>query len=214
MSYVAPYSPREEFANALTHGVGLVVAVMALVYMLSVMPLVLSAWQQTGVVVYGVSLILMFLSSTLYHAVSQPQTKQVLKRFDHCAIYLLIAGTYTPLLTIAVQGGLADAVLIIVWAMAVVGVVFKVFFTGRFKWVSVGSYLLMGWMSVVVIYQLYQNLRTEAFVLLFAGGLAYSAGVIFYVNKKIPFNHAIWHCFVVIGALCHCWLIAGHVVHQ
>jgi len=213
MSYIAPYTPREEFANALTHCVGCLVAVAALVHMINVAPLQLSAWQKTGVVVYGISLILMFLASTLYHAVSHPGAKQVLRRLDHCAIYLLIAGSFTPLLTIPIESRSANVVLIVVWSMAVVGVVFKAFFAGRYKWVSVGSCLLMGWLSVLVIYQLYQALTAAGFALLVAGGLAYSVGVIFYVSKKIPFNHAIWHCFVFIGAASHCWLIAGHVLN-
>ena len=115
MSYIAPYSPREELANALTHGVGFLVAVAALVHMIDVAPLQLSVWQKTGVVVYGISLILMFLVSTLYHAVSHPGAKQVLKRCDHCAIYLLIAGSFTPIMTIPIESRSANVVLIIVW---------------------------------------------------------------------------------------------------
>lgn len=214
MSYLAPYSPREELANALTHGFGFLIAIAALVYMLSVTPLEHSARQKVGVVVYGVSLILMFLSSTLYHAVSHSKAKQILKRFDHCAIYLLIAGTYTPMLTITIQNTLSNVVLIVVWVMAVLGVVFKAFFTGRFERFSVVAYLVMGWLGVLVMNQLYLVLTTAGFILLLAGGAAYSVGVIFYVNKRIPFNHAIWHCFVFIGAMSHCWLIAGHVLNS
>ena len=213
MSYIAPYSAREELANALTHGVGFLVAVAALVHMIDAAPLHLSGWQKTGVVVYGVSLILMFLASTLYHGVSHPVAKQVLKRCDHCAIYLLIAGSFTPLLTIPIESRSANVVLIVVWSMALVGVVFKAFFAGRFKWISVGTYLLMGWLGLPVVYQLYQALPTAGFALLVTGGLAYTVGVIFYVSKNIPFNHAIWHCFVFIGAASHCWLIAGHVLN-
>ncbi len=214
MSYLAPYSPREELANALTHGFGFLIAIAALVYMLSVTPLEHSARQKVGVVVYGVSLILMFLSSTLYHAVSHSKAKQILKRFDHCAIYLLIAGTYTPMLTITIQNTLSNVVLIVVWVMAVLGVVFKAFFTGRFERFSVVAYLVMGWLGVLVMNQLYLVLTTAGFILLLAGGAAYSVGVIFYVNKRIPFNHAIWHCFVFIGAMSHCWLIVGHVLNS
>ena len=214
MSYIAPYSPREELANALTHGVGFLVAVAALVHMIDIAPLQLSVWQKTGVVVYGISLILMFLVSTLYHAVSHPGAKQVLKRCDHCAIYLLIAGSFTPLMTIPIESRSANVVLIVVWTMAVIGVVFKAFFAGRFKWISVGTYMFMGWLGLPVVYQLYQALPAAGFALLVAGGLAYSIGVIFYVNKNIPFNHAIWHCFVFVGAASHCWLIAGHVLQN
>lgn len=213
MSDIAPYSPREEFANALTHGVGFFVAVAALVYMINVAPAELSGWQKAGVVVYGVSLNLMFLTSTLYHAISHAGAKKVLKRFDHCAIYLLIAGSTTPLLSILIESPTANVVLIVVWSMAVVGVFFKVFFAGRFKWISVGTYLLMGWLLLVVIYPLYQALATAGFVLLLAGGFAYTVGVIFYVNKRIPYNHAIWHGFVFIGAISHCWLIAVYVLN-
>ena len=182
--------------------------------MIDVAPPQLSVWQKTGVVVYGISLILMFLVSTLYHAVSHPGAKQVLKRCDHCAIYLLIAGSFTPLMTIPIESRSANVVLIIVWSMAVVGVVFKAFFAGRFKWISVGTYMFMGWLGLPVVYQLYQALPAAGFALLVAGGLAYSIGVIFYVNKNIPFNHAIWHCFVFVGAANHCWLIAGHVLQN
>ncbi|MGB0908087.1 MAG: PAQR family membrane homeostasis protein TrhA [Maricaulaceae bacterium] len=206
------YSPREEFANALTHGVGFLVSASALVYMMRVMPPSYSAVQTVGVIVYGVSLMLMFLSSTLYHAINHPNAKPALKRFDHCAIYLLIAGTYTPIFTIAVQSNLSIVILIIVWGMAVIGVVFKAFFAGRFERLSVGVYLAMGWIGAVMLYKVYQDMETAAFALLLGGGLLYSAGVIFYVNKRIPFNHAIWHCFVAGGALCHCLLIAKYIV--
>lgn len=211
-SYTAPYSPREELANAITHGVGFFVAIAALVYMINVMSVEHSLWQKTGIVVYGISLILMFLSSTLYHATSHPKTKQLFKRFDHCAIYLVIAGTYTPMLTISIQGTLPDTLLVIVWSMALLGVIFKAFYAGRFKRFSIISYLIMGWLSVLVIYQLYQVLTLVAFILLLLGGAAYSVGVIFYINKRIPFNHAIWHGFVFIGAISHCWMIAGYVL--
>ncbi len=212
MTYSAPYTPREEFANAMTHGIGCLVAVVALYYMISIMPLHLTGWQKAGIVIYGISLVLMFLSSTLYHAISQPNVKHILKRFDHCAIYLLIAGSFTPLLTITIDSLSSKVVLSAVWAMAIIGLVFKAFFAGRYKWISVGSYLLMGWLSVVVIYQLYQALPLAGFALLVFGGLAYSVGVMFYLNKNIPFNHAIWHCFVFAGAMSHCGLIALYVL--
>lgn len=214
MSDIAPYSSREELANVITHGVGLLIAVAALGYMLTVMPAHLSVWQKLGVLVYGVSLILMFLTSTLYHSATKVDTKQRLKRLDHCAIYVLIAGSFTPLMSISITSSSATAILIAVWAMAAIGLVFKMFFTGRYEWVSTASYLLMGWLAVVVIGQLYDALPTEGFALLVGGGLAYSLGVVFYASKKIPFNHAIWHCFVLVGALSHCWLIAVHVLRN
>jgi hemolysin III len=211
--FIAPgYSAAEEVANALTHGIGLLISVVALIYMINIMPTDYSMLQKTGAVVYGVSLILMFLTSTLYHAISQPNAKDILKRLDHSAIYLLIAGTYTPILTIALNNVPATILLIILWSAAVAGVVFKAFFAGRFKWFSISTYVAMGWSAVFVIYELFLVISAPGFVLLMVGGAAYSIGVIFYVSKSIVFNHAIWHCFVLIGALSHCWFVLEYVL--
>tara|TARA_B100000768_G_scaffold156571_1_gene154202 strand:+ start:506 stop:1192 length:687 start_codon:yes stop_codon:yes gene_type:complete len=214
-SIVAPaYSVAEEFANTLTHGVGLLVSVGALSYMMTTLPTDYSALQKTGVVAYGVSLVLMFLTSTLYHAITKPNAKGVLKRLDHCAIYLMIAGTYTPILTISLDSPAAHKLLVFIWSAAIAGVVFKAFFAGRFKWFSVTTYVAMGWSSVFVIYELYLVIAPPGFGLLMAGGIAYSIGVIFYVAKAVAFNHAIWHCFVLMGALSHCWLILEYVINS
>ena len=214
-SIVAPaYSVTEEFANTLTHGVGLLISIGALSYMITTMPTDISALQKTGVLAYGISLVLMFLISTLYHGITQPNAKALLKRLDHCAIYLLIAGTYTPILTISLDSPAASKLLVFIWSAAIAGVVFKAFFTGRFKSFSVITYVAMGWSSVFVISELYLVLAPLGFGLLVAGGIAYSIGVIFYVTKAITYNHAIWHCFVLMGALSHCWLILEYVVNR
>ncbi|MDC1144883.1 hemolysin III family protein [Porticoccaceae bacterium] len=210
---IAPaYSAAEEFTNALTHGIGFLISVAALIYMIAIMPAHYSPLQKTGAVAYGISLMLMFLTSTLYHAATKPKVKDVLKRLDHSAIYLLIAGTYTPLLTISLNSVTATVLLIIIWSAALIGVIFKAFFAGRFKWFSVSTYLAMGWAAVFVIYELFLVMAPPGFLLLLIGGAAYSIGVIFYVTKAIAFNHAIWHCFVLIGALSHCWLILEYVL--
>jgi len=210
---IAPaYSAAEEFTNALTHGAGFLISVVALIYMILIMPSDYSVLQKTGAVAYGVSLMLMFLTSTLYHAANKPKAKDVLKRLDHSAIYLLIAGTYTPLLTISLNSVTATVLLIIIWCAALAGVIFKAFFAGRFKWFSVSTYLAMGWAAVLVIYELFLVMVPPGFLLLLVGGAAYSIGVIFYVTKAIAFNHTIWHCFVLIGALSHCWLILEYVI--
>ena len=212
-SIVAPaYSVAEEFANTVTHGVGLLISVGALSYMMTTMPIAYSSLQQTGVLAYGISLVLMFLTSTLYHAITKPNAKGVLKRLDHCAIYLLIAGTYTPILTIALDSPAANKLLVFIWSAAIAGVVFKAFFAGRFKWFSISTYVAMGWSSVFVICELYLVIAPPGFGLLMAGGIAYSIGVIFYVASAIAFNHAIWHCFVLVGSLSHCWLILEYVI--
>jgi hemolysin III len=212
---VAPaYSVAEEYANTVTHGVGLFFSVIALLYIMTTLPTDYSALQKTGVVAYGISLVLMFLTSTLYHASTKPNAKGVLKRLDHCAIYLLIASTYTPILTISLDSPAANKLLVFIWSAAIARAVFKAFFAGRFKWFSVSTYLAMGWSSVFVIYELYQVIAPPGFGLLMAGGIAYSIGVIFYVAKTIAFNHAIWHCFVLMGALSHCWLILEYVINS
>ena len=206
------YSVAEEFASALTHGVGFVISAAALIYMIIMMPVDYSSLQKAGAVTYSISLMLMFLTSTLYHAVKQPEAKDVLKRLDHSAIYVLIAGTYTPILTISLNSMTATALLIVVWSAALAGVVFKTFFAGRFKWFSISTYLAMGWASVFVIHDLFLVMAPTGFVLLLVGGAAYSIGVIFYVTKAVAFNPAIWHCFVVIGALSHLWLVLRYVM--
>ena len=213
-STTAPsYSAAEELANALSHGLGLLISVAALIYMITILPADFSMLQKTGTVVYGISLILMFLTSTLYHSATEPTTKQILKRIDHSAIYLLIAGTYTPLLTISLNTVAATALLTVIWCAALAGVAFKAFFAGRFKWFSVCTYVAMGWSSIFVIYELFLVIEPSGIVLLLGGGAAYTIGVIFYVTKAIPFNHAIWHCFVLVGALSHCWLILNYVLN-
>lgn len=208
----APYSPREELANAVSHGIGVLLSLAALTYLLVAMPASHTVLQKTGLIVYGLSLLLMFLSSTLYHSVSDPRAKKMLKRLDHCAIYLLIAGSYTPMLTIILDGPLSDWILYTVWAMAFVGVGIKAFFAGRFKKLSTAAYLVMGWMSAILIVELYEALPLTAFLLMIGGGMSFSIGAVFYLSSRIPFNHAIWHIFVLAGALSHCWLILKYVM--
>ena len=134
-----------------------------------------------------------------------------LKKFDHCAIYLLIAGTYTPFLLVALDTPLAQGLMVVIWGLALAGVVFKLIFINRFKKVSLFTYLMLGWLSLVVIYQLYLHLDGTGLLLLGLGGLIYSLGVIFYVAKRIPYNHAIWHLFVLGGSLCHFMAIYGYI---
>jgi len=161
--------------------------------------------------VYGASLVLLYLASTLYHSVSSVAARRWSKLFDHCAIYLLIAGTYTPFLLVALDTPLAQGLMVVIWGLALAGVVFKLIFINRFKKVSLFTYLMLGWLSLVVIYQLYLHLDGTGLLLLGLGGLIYSLGVIFYVAKRIPYNHAIWHLFVLGGSLCHFMAIYGYI---
>lgn len=207
---VTGYSPREEWANRLSHGLGLLLGGLGLVLLLH------KGWDQGPRVllsygVYGASLVLLYLASTLYHSVSSVAARRWSKLFDHCAIYLLIAGTYTPFLLVALDTPLAKGLMVVIWGLALAGVVFKLIFINRFKKVSLFTYLMLGWLSLVVIYQLYLHLDGTGLLLLGLGGLIYSLGVIFYVAKRIPYNHAIWHLFVLGGSLCHFMAIYGHI---
>lgn len=204
---IKSYSIQEEIANAISHGLGLLLSVAGLTGLL-----VLSITQGdvskiVSYSIYGTTLILMFLASTLYHALTHPKAKQLFKLFDHCAIYLLIAGTYTPLLAISIQGSLGYGLLAVIWALAIIGIGFKVIFGAKYKWVSLVSYLGMGFVSIGFINTLYESLNQWGFNLLVLGGAFYAIGVIFYVQKKITFNHAIWHLFVLAGATSHYFMV-------
>lgn len=203
------YSPLEERLNALSHGLGVIAASVGLVFLLMRVD---GIYGQLACLVYGVSMILMFLSSTLYHCAISPNVKALLKVVDHSAIYLLIAGTYTPLMVLAIGGWVGLTGMIIVWSIALIGIVFKIFANQRFPKLSVITYLLMGWIAIFFIYPLYNALTTEGLWLLFAGGICYTVGVLFYVAKKVQFTHAIWHVFVVAGCAFHFFSIYYHVI--
>ena len=208
----AQYSTKEEFANTLTHALGMVLSIVGLVLLL------MKSIQQdadaltvTSMTVYGVSMIVLFLASTLYHAIPHQKAKRALKTFDHCAIYLLIAGSYTPFLLISLRTPLAMGLMAVIWAIALFGIIMKLAFVYRFKKLSLATYLIMGWLSLIIIYQLAMNLAIGGLTLLAAGGVIYSLGVIFYVAKRIPYNHAIWHGFVLAGCACHFFAIYLYV---
>ncbi|CAM3025887.1 PAQR family membrane homeostasis protein TrhA [Vibrio neptunius] len=203
-NHTAPYSVKEEIANTLTHGIGMVLGIVGLVLLLiKAVDHNADALTITSMSIYGGSMIVLFLASTLYHAIPYQKAKRALKTFDHCAIYLLIAGSYTPFLLVSLRTPLAIGLMIVIWSIALVGIIMKLAFVYRFKKLSLVTYLLMGWLSLVVIYQLALNLDVGGLTLLAAGGVIYSLGVIFYVAKRIPFNHAIWHGFVLAGCACH-----------
>jgi hemolysin III len=211
MNVIATYSIKEEVANSVSHGIGALISVAGLTLLL------INPIEQQNITkiisfsIYGSSLIILFLASTLYHAFSDEKVKQVFKLLDHCAIYLLIAGSYTPLMLVTLNGALGYAMTALIWLIALAGIIFKVKFGSRFKWLSLSTYLGMGFISLAVLPQLQSNLASEGITLLALGGLIYCLGVIFYVQKKIPFNHAIWHLFVIGGAASHFFMIYHYV---
>lgn len=202
------YSQREELANTITHGIGMIFGIVGLILLLiKALDQQADTLTLASMAVYGASIIVLFLASTLYHAIPHPNAKRWLKTFDHCAIYLLIAGSYTPFLLVSLRTPLAFGLMIVIWTIALLGIIMKVAFVYRFKKLSLMTYLVMGWLSLIVIYQLAINLDIGGLTLLAAGGIVYSLGVIFYVAKRIPFNHAIWHGFVLAGCVCHFFAI-------
>ncbi|CED61129.1 Hemolysin, putative [Moritella viscosa] len=199
----APYSAKEEAANTWSHIIGVLLSIAALIALL--VPSIQQAdpWRITSFSIYGISMFLLFFASSAYHYASNPATKAKLKTLDHCAIFLLIAGTYTPLLLIELRGVLGWSIFGVVWSMALFGIIAKVYWAERFKKVSLFFYLIMGWLIVFSGDELLGKLATGALYWLIAGGVAYSIGAIFYANKRIPYNHAIWHIFVLLGSACH-----------
>ncbi|MFT5161846.1 MAG: hemolysin III [Alteromonadaceae bacterium] len=210
------YSVKEELANSISHGIGVIASIVGLILLL--LPLqvpqqsALEALKFSSFSIYGTTLILLFMASSIYHGLNNEKLKERAKLADHCAIYLLIAGSYTPLLLISTSSTLAHSMLWLIWCIALVGISFKLKFGSRFEKVSLLSYLAMGWCSLLIIYELWQNLPSGGFYLLVAGGIIYSLGTVFYSNDKIPYNHAIWHVFVLGGALCHYLMMLLYVL--
>ncbi|MBY6199434.1 PAQR family membrane homeostasis protein TrhA [Vibrio hangzhouensis] len=213
MSKPSPnYSQREEWANSITHGIGVLLSIIGLILLLDKSFLVnADTLTITSMSLYGGSMITLFLASTLYHSVPHPRSKRWLKTFDHCAIFLLIAGSYTPFMLVSLRTPLAVGLMAVIWSLAAIGIVMKLFFVYRYKRASLITYLVMGWLSLIVIYQLAKHLDSAGLILLALGGAIYTLGVVFYTNKRIPYNHAIWHLFVLGGAACHFFAVYWYV---
>jgi hemolysin III len=203
------YTWAEEAVNALTHGVGLLVAVLAVPVLIYLAAGTADPWRVVGATVYGATLLLLYGVSTLYHAVRDERRKTVLRLCDHCAVFLLIAGTYTPFM-LTLRGGWGWALLATVWLLGLGGIVYKLFFLDRFPRFSTALYLAMGWLIVVAAAPLVRLLGPGTALLLAAGGLAYTAGLIFF-HRKREYAHAVWHVFVLTGSICHGIAVALHV---
>jgi len=194
---------REELVNAVTHGAGVAASAAALAVLVVMAARGGDPWEIVGAAIFGTTLILLYLASTLYHAASEPRLKARLKVLDHSCIYLLIAGTYTPFTIGALRGGWGWSLFGVIWGLAVLGVVFKLFFTGRFRLLSTLVYLGMGWLVLVAAVPLFRALSPAALAWLVAGGVAYTAGTPFYQKNRFRYSHAVWHGFVLTGSICH-----------
>jgi hemolysin III len=199
----ARYTPREELVSGVTHGVGAALGAVGMAALATLAARRGDARLIVSVSVYGASLTLLFLCSTLYHLATAPRAKSLLRVFDHSAIFLLIAGTYTPFTLVALKGAWGWTLFGLVWGFAAVGILHEVLFMDRFPRVTIALYLGMGWLIVIAIKPLLASVPRGGMAWLVGGGLAYTAGVAFYANRRIPFHHAIWHLFVLGGAACH-----------
>jgi hemolysin III len=198
-----PYTLAEEIIHSITHGIGTGLSNAGLVILVVLAVLNGDVYQIIGFTIFGASLVLLYLASTLYHGFQQPRVKRIFKIFDHSAIYLLIAGSYTPFLLVAIRGTTGWILLVVVWLIALIGITMKVLFIDRFQVLSVFSYLLMGWLCVFAFQEMMANIPIGGIIWLAAGGILYTVGVIFYALQKIPYMHAVWHFFVLGGSLCH-----------
>jgi hemolysin III len=209
------YTIGEEVAHALTHGLGVLLAIAGLTVMVARATLYGTAWHIVGAAIFGATLVLMYTASTLYHSIpgaQLPNTKKVLRIVDHSSIYFLIAGTYTPFTLVTLNGAVGWAMFFAVWGLALVGVVFKIFATGRFEKLSLAIYLAMGWCILLAIKPLVRTLDVGGLVLLVAGGLAYTGGVAFYALDHRRFFHAVWHGFVLAGSVLQYFAVLFYVI--
>jgi hemolysin III len=203
MDGLKQYNPQEEQANIISHAIGLVLSLVALVFLVVRAGLYGNAWHIVSVGIFGASLVALYAASTFYHSAKDPEKRSRLRILDHTTIYLLIAGTYTPFTLVTLNGLTGWIIFAVSWSMALTGTVLKIFFTGRYTVFSTLMYVFMGWIIVFAISPLIENLPGEGLFWLIAGGVAYTTGAILYSIKKIKFNHAIFHVFVLLGSLCH-----------
>ena len=197
------YSPIEEKINIISHAIGFILSIVALVLLVTHANLHGNVWHIVSFSIFGTGLIILYAASTFYHSAKKSELRSKLKIIDHASIYVLIAGTYTPFTLITLKGTIGWVIFGTSWGLALTGIILKLFFTGKYNLISTIMYVLMGWIIVFAIKPLINNLPLEGLLWLFAGGIFYTIGAILYSIKKIKFNHAIFHLFVLIGSFCH-----------
>ncbi len=202
----------DELINSITHGIGAALGIAALVLLVVFSSLYGNVWHIVSFTIYGVTLVILYTASTLFHSVRNIRVKYKLNKFDHASIFLLIAGTYTPFTLVTLRGPWGWTIFGIIWGIAILGILSKIFFMSRTRSYSAYIYLAMGWVIIIAIKPLIENLSTGGLIWLAAGGLSYSLGVIFFLWKKLPFSHGIWHLFVIGGSICHFFAIFLHLL--
>ncbi len=202
----------EELASATTHGIGTILAAIALGVMTVLAAIYGDVWHITSVAIFGATLVILYAVSTLYHNAQRPKVKELLQIMDHSAIYLLIAGTYTPFTLVNLRGPWGWSLFGVVWGLAVLGIFLEVFAGKKLRLLSIILYLVMGWLVVVAVKPLVDELKIGGFILLTAGGLFYTLGILFYAWKSLPYNHAVWHLFILTGSILHCFAVIFYVI--
>jgi len=193
----------EEIANSITHGTGVALSIAALVILVVFAAKRSDAFKVVSFSIYGATMIILYLASTLYHAFPQPNVKRFFRILDHSSIFLLIAGTYTPVMIGTIRGGWGWTFFGIIWALAIIGINLKIFAMGKLKVLSTIIFIFMGWMVVIAVHPIKQATNHAFLMWMLIGGLAYTLGVVFYAWKKLPYHHSIWHLFVLGGSICH-----------
>lgn len=204
----------EEIANSIIHGVGAGLGATALALLVTFAGVMGDPFRVVSFAIYGATLVILFTASTLYHGFRNPRIKRLFRIFDYAAIYLLIAGTYTPFMLVSIRGGWGWSMFGVIWGLAILGIMQAVYFLDRLKLVGLIAYLGMGLLIMIAIKPLLASLSTAGFVWLMIGGACYILGIVFYVAKRIPYNHAVWHLFVLAGAISHFFAILLHVLPE
>ena len=193
----------EELANSFTHGFGFILSIIGFIILISISIQSGDIWRLSSYIIYGISLTMLYLFSTIYHSVRSSRIKSIFRRIDHSAIYLLIAGTYTPVILISLRTTWVVFLLPVIWIMAIIGIYIKSFNIDKYEKLSLFFYIFMGWLSLIAIKPLINSVPIETFIFILIGGISYTFGVVFYLWRHLPFQHAIWHIFVLIGSILH-----------
>lgn len=202
----------EEIANSITHGIGAALSIAGLVVLIVSGVRYGDTWHVVSFAIYGSTLIILYTASTLYHSIQNVKVKQVFKILDHAAIYLLIAGTYTPFMLVNLRGGWGWSLFGVIWGLAILGVVFKSIFINKYEKLSLVIYLLMGWLCLLAVRQMIAEVPSGGLIWLLLGGVCYTLGIIFFKWEKLPYAHAVWHLFVLAGSICHYFSILFYVL--
>jgi hemolysin III len=211
-SFLPNYSVGEEIANGITHGIGIVLSITGLAVLTSFASVFGNAWHIVSCSIYGATQILLYTASTLYHSIPLPRAKAVLRRLDHSVIYLLIAGTYTPFTLINLRGPWGWSLFAIVWGLAITGILMQNFLIRQKALITTIPYIAMGWVAIIGIKPMVETVAPGGVALLISGGLAYTVGCLFYIWRKLPYHHAIWHVFVMLGSALHFFAVLFYVI--